>query len=167
MGRKDAGGSLVRVVQRPEFKGGRVVSCRCRRSRLHRQNSDFQPSIGVPGIASAVFSLQLLKSVQPEGVLRHAGLLQSEDEPVTLGIQVGADVVGDLAGGMTQADALIKGDGAKPDLPAIVEPIPVPEPDMMTLAGAVAYGLLKGEVLLTAKQLESAHWSVLVRPAEH
>lgn len=121
----------------------------------------------MPRIASAIFSLQLLKSVQPVNLLSHAGLLQSGDEPIPFCIQIRADVVSHLPGGVAQANPLIKSDRTKPDVLAVVTLIPVPESHVVTLTWAVANGLFKGKILPAAKQFECAYRRVVIRAAKN
>jgi len=120
----------------------------------------------MPGIASAVFSLQLLKPVQPENFLCRTHLLQSSDEPVPFCIQIRADVMSHLPGRVTQTNPLIKRDRTKPDLLAVVKPVPAPEPDVMSLTRAVANRLLKGKVLFATEQFEGAHGRIFIRSAK-
>ena len=142
------------------------LAVRSRRDRWHCERGNFQPSICVPRVAAAVLSLQLLKSVQPENIFCHTSLLQSVDQPITLRVQIRADVMRDLSGRVTQTDSLIEGDGTKPNFLSVIKAIPVPEPDVMPLPRAVANWLLEGEVLLTSKQFQSAHRRGGVRSAQ-
>ncbi len=67
----------------------------------HAQRDDDEAAIGVPGIAAAVLALKLgVEAVHPVDLLHHACLLQLGDQPVTLGIDLGCDVMGDLSGGV-------------------------------------------------------------------
>lgn len=132
--------------------------------RWRREHGSFQPSVRMPRIAAAVLPLQLLKSVQPENVLGSARLLQSGDEPVSLRIQIRADVMRHLAGRVTQTDPLVKRNRAKPHFPPVVKPIPVPEPNVVPLSWAVANRLLEGKVLFAAEQFEGANGRVFIRP---
>src|SRR5262245_61568995 len=123
---------------------GGAISCRGKRRGWQRERGDFKPSIRVPRIAAAVLALQLLKSVQPENFLRHTRLLQFGNESVPFRIQIRADVMRHLPGRVTQTDSLIEGDGTKPNLLAVMKPVPAPESDVMPLTRAVPNRLLEG-----------------------
>src|SRR5215471_6428688 len=123
---------------------GWAISRRVKRRGWERERGDFKPSIRVPRIPAAVLALQLLKSVQPENFLRHTRLLQSSDESVPLRIQIWTDVMRHLSGRVAQTDSLIEGDGTKPNLLAVMKPVPAPESDVMPLTRAVSNRLLEG-----------------------
>ena len=76
------------------------------------EEDDGQASIGVPGIAAAVPALALaMEPVDPLHGEHRPRLLKTGNEAVALGIDVGSDVVGDLAGGVAEADAPVEGGG--------------------------------------------------------
>ena len=120
----------------------------------------------MPWVAAAVLPLQLLKPVQPENFLRRPRLLQPGNQPVSLRVEIRADVVSHLARGITQTHFLIECDGAKPNFFPLMKPVPVPESDVMPLTWAVSHGLLESKILFAAKQFERAHRRIRVRVAE-
>src|SRR5579883_2678122 len=81
----------------------------------------------------------------------HACVLEIACEVVALGVEIGIDMMGDGAGEMADADALVEGVGAEPDgavLLALVQHFP--EADMMAAVGAFARRLLECQILAPA-----------------
>src|SRR5262245_20931851 len=73
------------------------------------KNSDRQPAVRSPGISSSILACSLrLKSINPIDISHSTSPLQIGDQLVALGVHIGRDMVRDLAGRMTQADALVK-----------------------------------------------------------
>ena len=90
---------------------------------------------------------------------------QVAHQPVALGVDVRPDVVGDLAGGVAQADAPVERHGPDPEGHAApTQVVRLPEPDVVAVAGALARRLLEGEVLLAAEDEEGADRGVGVGP---
>src|SRR6185437_841837 len=130
------------------------------------QDPDF--TIGVIGIAAAIAAVQRRTDA---GHLifgsRHAGVLDVLYQPVALGIDIGGDMMGDGAGEMADADALVEGDGAEPHRPlllALVEHLP--EPHMVAAVGAFASRLLEGEILTTVEIEQGAYGRIVIGAVE-
>ena len=88
---------------------------------MGHQKRDTEAAIGVPRVAAAVLAFELLmKMVDVIGFLHLPRLLQFGQESIPLGIDIRANMVGDLAGLVAQADALVKGGRAEPDRPFVM-----------------------------------------------
>jgi hypothetical protein len=110
-----------------------------------------ESTVGAPGVAAPVTALQLLvETVHEVLVLRPAGLLQSGHDQIALSVHIWADVMGDLQIGMAQAHAFVERRGTKPHQTSVLEFVPLPEPDVMTLAWAAADGQFVGQELTFA-----------------
>ena len=78
-----------------------------------------------------------------------AALDEISDQAVALGVDIRADVVGDLAGSVAEPDAPVESHGPDPQGdPTPAELLGIPEPDVVATAGGSADRLLEGEVLL-------------------
>src|SRR5262249_2899418 len=72
-------------------------------------------AVGVPGIAAAIVAFaNLVEAGHDEKVCQVAGFLQIVKQLVALCINVGADVMGDLAGLVAEADASVEDGRAHP-----------------------------------------------------
>jgi len=77
--------------------------------------------------------------------------LQIGSEQIAFGVDVGRDMMGDLAVIVTEADPAIERHGAKPDRPVLLTAVEgLPKSDVVTPIGASADGLFKGQVLRSA-----------------
>src|SRR5260370_5862336 len=89
--------------------------------------------------------------------LDHAGAFQVARELLSLGVDIGIDVMGDGAGIVADADASIEGRIAEPDRPLFLALIQhLPEPDMMAALGAVAIGLFERQILVATEIMKAA-----------
>src|SRR5512143_281011 len=103
-------------------------------SSVGAERDDGETSIGVPGVAAAVMPLKLgVETVLPLDRLHHASLLQLGHEAVTLGVDVGSNVMGHLSGRVAEPDTSVVGRRAEPGLPPLIELVPQPEADMVPL----------------------------------
>src|SRR6185437_4419833 len=114
-----------------QLRGGWAWQVRDRAALLLAIGSEPQDpdlAVGVIGIAAAVAAGE--READAGHLIfggRHAGILDLLHKSVALGVNIGIDVMGDGAGEMTDADALVEGDGAEPDRPlllALVEHLP-------------------------------------------
>src|SRR5262245_57393182 len=101
-------------------------------------------------IALAVSAEQCLtRSRNLEVVLNHPGVAQIAHQPVTLGIDVGRDVMGHLPRVVTQAYPAVEGCRTQPDRSAVRSLVEhLPEPDVVPPVRTLALRLLEGELLL-------------------
>jgi len=75
------------------------------------QNSQIQLPIRTPRIAAAVAAFQnLVKAVDDLDFFESTGFLELLEQSIAFGVDVGGDVVRDLAGGVAEADFLIERD---------------------------------------------------------
>jgi hypothetical protein len=96
-----------------------------------------------------------------------AGIVEITEKMIALGIDVGRDVVRDLAGGVTYADSLVVRCRADPDWATVgVWHLRAPEPHVVAAARVVADWLLEGKVFLAAEQVEPADGCFVVGPRE-
>ena len=80
------------------------------RSLLRHEDSHLHVPVGTPGIAATVLArARLMIAFQNEDVCQPTSLLEIAHELVALSIHVRGDVVRDLAGCVTEADALVVG----------------------------------------------------------
>ena len=108
-----------------------------------------------------------MKALDHIVLLQIAGLSQIGEELVALIIDIGRNVMRDLARGVAQADLLIIGAGAHPDGPAVgIDLLRLPEAHVMALARIVSDRLLKGQILLAAEQIQVADRCIVVVPLE-
>ena len=84
-----------------------------------------------------------------------------------LGVDIGIGVMGDGAGEVADADALVEGDGAEPHRPLLIAAVEhFPEADVMTAIRALAGGLLESEILAAAEIEQRADRRVPVGAVE-
>ena len=109
------------------------------------QDTDLDHAVGEVGIAAAIMAvLGCAAPLDRLGFRDGARLDKSADDVVTFGVDIGPDVVGDLAGIMAKADATVEGRVAKPKRPPVIGLLRrQPEPDVMAAVGAVATGCSK------------------------
>ena len=88
-------------------------------------------------------------------------------QQIALGVDVGRDVVGDLAGVMADAEAVVENGRAEPDREAVVAGVErLPEAHVVARARAFAGGLLEGQILPSVLVEERADRRVEVGPIE-
>jgi hypothetical protein len=122
----------------------------------------------MPRVAATVPAFRgFLEAVDIENLPRPAGGLELSYDPIPLLVKVRPDVMRDLSGGVTESDALIERRRPNPRRPVIFECIPAPEPDMMSLARAIADWLLERQILFSAEQVKVADWRGVIGLAEH
>ncbi len=130
---------------------------------------DYNPeaSVGLPGIPAAVAAFRVLMETLLVGfLLNPTGIFESGHDEVPLCVDIRTDVVGDLAGRMTQPHPGVEGSRTDPDRASSVPALVLPETDMMALARTVPDGLLEGEVLFAAVEKERAYRRVDVGMAK-
>ena len=94
--------------------------------KIERNRSE--PTGRAPGVSASVAALPLLvESVHVVLILRPTGLLQPGHDKVPRGIHIRADVVGDLAGGVAQANTPVERRRTEPDRTAILELVRPPK----------------------------------------
>src|SRR5579871_2980817 len=82
----------------------------------------------------------------------HPCILDVTRELLALRIEIGIDMMGDGAGEMADADALVEGNRAEPHRAVFLTLVQhLPEPHMMTAIGALAGRLFKSKVLAAAE----------------
>src|ERR1700750_428410 len=87
---------------------------------------------------------------------------------VALGIDIRADMMGDLAGITAEADAAVVGDSAEPDRTAIDALFErQPEPDMVPSISAAPVRLFESQLFLFALVIERADRRIMIRPVQH
>ncbi len=117
---------------------------------LRNQRHDQQPSIRMPGIASAVATRKLLvESIDPIDAADLIGVLQISQDLVSFGIHIGTDMVRDLTRGMTESHLMVESGSADPQRISVrIEFRRTPETNVMTLARVLADRLLESQILL-------------------
>ena len=73
------------------------------------ENNRPEPTVRVPGVSTSVAAFQhIVETIHIILVLRPSGLQEPAHYEIPLGVHVGADVMGDLPGGVAQPNTLIK-----------------------------------------------------------
>ena len=88
-------------------------------------------------------------------------------DQVALRIHIRSDVMGDLAGRMTQTHPFVQGRRPEPHGTSVFLLIPQPEPDVMPLTRAVADRLLKGQILFSTEEVQRTDWRFGIRLPKH
>ena len=93
---------------------------------------------------------------------------QAVHDVVAFCVDVRINVVRDLAGAVAQPDAAVECGGTQPGGPAVVTRlVALPEADMVALLGTAAHQLLEGQILLAAKDVQTADRRVVVFVIQH
>jgi hypothetical protein len=131
------------------------------------EHQDHELSIGLPWVTAAVAAFQLfVKMIFPILLLNPSPILELLGDTIALGVHIRSDVVSYLSSSMAKANTSIEGRRTEPERSVIFSLGRAPEPDMVSLSRAVSDGLLEGEVLLPAQQIETTYWSLVVRSPE-
>src|SRR5271156_3654682 len=133
------------------------------------QDGYFDLTVGVVEIAAAVASVDRRSDA---GDLVDAGdhprSYKVSGEQVSVGVDVGPDMVSDASVLVTEADAAIEGRRPEPDRPTLFAAVEhLPEADMVTPVGASAGRFLECKILPLALTVERTHRRFVIRPVEH
>ncbi len=79
------------------------------------------------------------------------------EEQIALGVHIGGNAMGDLAGGVAEFDAHVVGRGTNPERTSVLQPSRAPEAHMVACAWTTADWLFKGEILAPAEEEEIAN----------
>src|SRR5438046_1423116 len=112
----------------------------------------------MPRVSFAVAPCQnLVKTVDDVRLGQIARFFQIVKQMVALGVNIGRDVMRDLAGCVAQPDALIECRRSDPDRSAAaVYFVAAPKADVLALARIGADGLLERQVFLASKEIQTA-----------
>jgi len=132
------------------------------------KQDDGQTPVRVVPVPSAVVALLLLlKIVDPIEFFDLTRPLEIRNDLVPLLIDLGADMVGDLTGGVAEAYAPIESCRSEPGPSSFgVLLIGAPKADVMSLSRVVPHFPLESEILLSSPQEQVADRRIFVRPVK-
>jgi hypothetical protein len=126
-------------------------------------------SIGVPLVTTAIAAFALcMKAVDRVMLGKHSCMFKVQKQMVALLVNIGGDVMSDLAGRVAQAHALVVRGRSNPNRPALVANFfNSPEANMIPLPRVVADRLLKRQIFFATEEKEITDGSINVRPRKH
>ena len=134
-----------------------------RTRRAWPQDNYRELPVRAPTIAPSVTPFEyFMEAIYRIGILHALGLGEVGRDTIALCIDIWPDVVSNLPGRITQADTLVEGRRTEPYGLPVLQLVPAPEANMMSLPGTAAHRLLEREVLLPPEEVQVAHRCLVV-----